>query len=115
MFGRITRMAFLKRILVYVVTLPFSILLVAVAWLFLAPERLYHCWDDAPPFLISWYPPFIHPESNSLDGNLRDYYLWPEWTVYCIWFSFVGLAFLLPAFVAWQFGRAAVRGSFLVK
>jgi hypothetical protein len=28
-------------------------------------DRLYDCWDDAPPFAISWTPPFIHPWANS--------------------------------------------------
>ena len=58
-----------KRILVYLALLPFSFLLFALGWMFVAPSCLYHCWDDAPPFVISWYPPFIHPWADSTDGK----------------------------------------------
>src|SRR5688572_2498304 len=90
------RMRTSTRIFLYAGLVPLSFLLVATAWLVVAPGHLYHCWDDAPPFAISWYPPFIHSQFDSLDGNLRDYYIWPEWAVYSVWFAFVAIAFLLP-------------------
>ena len=65
-----------------------------------APGHLYYCWDDIPPFGISWHPPFIHPWANSADGKLRDYYIAPEWIVYLVWFLFITGAFLLPALYA---------------
>ena len=91
----------IKRIEAFFAVLPFSLLAFAVAWLCIAPDHLYHCWDDAPPFLISWCPPFIHPWANSVEGNLRDYFIWPWWSVYLIWFLFVGAVFLIPALAAW--------------
>jgi hypothetical protein len=91
-----------KRILIYLGLLPFSFLFFALGWLFIAPSSLYHCWDDAPPFVISWYPPFIHPWADSTDGKLRDYYLVPEWVVYLVWLSFIAGVFLLPALVVWR-------------
>jgi hypothetical protein len=94
-----------RRILTFFASLPFSFLFFSLAWLFIAPAHLYHCWDDAPPFLISWHPPFIHPWANSMDGNLRDYFIWPEWSVYLVWFSFVVGVFLFPVFGAWRFVR----------
>ena len=94
-----------SRILTFLALLPFSFLLFAVAWLLIAPEHLYHCSDDFPPFVISWCPPFIHPWANSTDGKLRDYFVWPQWSVYLIWFSFVVGVFLLPAFGAWKIVR----------
>src|SRR5438045_4361548 len=90
-----------KRVLVFLALLPFSFLLFAGTWLFFAPEHLYHCWDEAWPFLISWHPPFIHPWANSADGNLRDYFIWPEWSVHLVWFSFAIGIFVLPACVSW--------------
>ncbi len=85
-----------KGILIYLVLLPFSSALFAVAWAVIAPWKLYHCWDDAAPFLISWSPPFIHPWADSTDGVLRDYYLVPEWMVYGTWYGFIAGALLLP-------------------
>src|SRR5271157_1376352 len=55
--GNLVRMNTEKRILAFFALLPFSFLFFALAWLLIAPEHLYHCWDDAPPFLISWFPP----------------------------------------------------------
>ena len=107
MLGGITRMTTSKRILVYVAGLPVSFLLFATAWLFIAPTMLYHCWDDAPPFAISWSPPFIHPWADSLDGRLRDYYRAPEWVVYSVWFTFIGGVFVLPALLV---SRRSPRG-----
>jgi hypothetical protein len=96
-----------KRILIYLALLPFSFLLFALGWLFIGPSCLYHCWDDAPPFVISWCPPFIHPWANSADGKLRDYYLAPEWFVYLVWFLFIAGIFLLPALLVWRLARNA--------
>jgi hypothetical protein len=94
-----------KRISYYLALLPFSFLLFALGWLLIAPTHLYHCWDDCPPFAISWCPPFIHPWANSTDGNLRDYYLAPEWLVYSVWLSCIAGIFLLPALVVWLLTR----------
>src|SRR5262249_32443011 len=68
-----------------------------------APRALYYCWDDAPPFLISWAPPFIHPES--FDGILRDYYRAPEWVVYTLWLAFISGVVVLPALFVWRVSR----------
>jgi hypothetical protein len=89
----------------YLFALPFSFGLFAIAWALLAPGHLYYCWDDAAPFLVSWYPPFIHPWANSTDGNLVDRYIAPVWVVYVVWLSFVAGAFVLPAVFAWRGGR----------
>jgi hypothetical protein len=94
-----------KRILVYLAILPFSFLLFALGWFFIAPSCLYHCWDDAPPFVISWYPPFIHPSAASTDGKPRDYYLAPEWLVYLVWVLFIVGVFVAPALVVWRVAR----------
>ena len=96
-------MVILKRIYLYGALLPCSALLFALAWIFIAPGHLYYCWDDAPPFVISWFPPFNHPWANSLDGRLRDYYIWPEWTVYTVWILLAVGIFLLPAILVWRF------------
>ena len=93
----------------YLFALPFSFGLFAIAWALLAPGRLYYCWDDAPPFLVSWYPPFIHLWANSTDGKLIDKYLVPGFVVYLVWFSFLAGAFLLPAIFAWR--RGGRRGA----
>ena len=82
----------------YLLLLLPSWFLFTLAWSFLAPDRLYHCYD-APPFEISCFPPFIHPWSNS--ENLRDYFIWPSWAVYFIWLLFVAGAFSLPALTLW--------------
>ncbi len=96
-----------KRILIYFALLPFSLLLFAIGWLVIGPSCLYHCWDDAPPFVISWCPPFIHAWANSSDRNLRDYYVAPEWIVYLVWLSFIAGILLFPTLVAWRTPRNA--------
>lgn len=96
-------MVILKRIFLYGALLPCSALLFALAWLIIAPGHLYYCWDDAPPFVISWFPPFIHPWADSLDGKLRDCFIGPEWTVYTVWILFAIGVFLLPAILIWRF------------
>ncbi len=95
----------LKRIYLFAALLPVSFLLFAMAWLIIAPEHLYHCWDDAPPFLISWAPPFIHPWANSINGNLSDYFIAPEWAVYLVWSAFVAGTFFVPALFVWRIVR----------
>jgi len=94
-----------KRIQIYLAMLPFSFLLFALGWLLVAPSHLYHCWDDAPPFVISWYPPFIHAWADSADGKLRDYYLVPEWVVYLVWLLFIAGIVVVPALVVWRLAR----------
>ena len=89
----------------YLFALLFSFPLFAVTWALVAPGHLYYCWDDAPPFLVSWSPPFIHAWANSTDGKLIDKYLVPGWVVYLVWFCFVAGAFLLPAIFAWRRGH----------
>src|SRR5712671_4267893 len=48
----------LKLVLVYLALLVPSFLVAAGLWTFLAPERLYHCSDEAP--LVTFIPPFAH-------------------------------------------------------
>jgi len=96
-------MTSLKRILVYLALLPVSFVGFAVAWALLAPSCLYHCWDDAPPFAVSWYPPFIHPWADSVDGVLHDFYRIPEWIVYTVWALFLVGIFTVPAVIVWRF------------
>ena len=96
-------MTFLKRMLIYLALLPVSCVGFAVAWALLAPSCLYYCWDDAPPFAGSWYPPFIHLWADSLDGKLHDFYRVPEWLVYSVWLLFIAGVLLVPAFVIWRF------------
>jgi hypothetical protein len=98
-------MRFFKRILIYLALLPVSLVGFAVAWALIAPSCLYYCWDDAPPFAVSWYPPFIHPWADSLDGKLHDFYRVPEWLVYAVWFLFIAGMFVIPAIVVWRFVR----------
>jgi hypothetical protein len=95
-------MTFLKRIPIYLALLPVSFLFFAVTWALLAPICLYHCWDDAPPFAVSWYPPFIHPWADSLDGKLRDYFIAPNWLIYSVWLLFIAGVLLVPAIVVWM-------------
>src|SRR5882762_7891018 len=96
-------MPYSKRIQIYLALLPVSFLVFAVAWALIAPVGLYHCWDDAPPFAISWCPPFIHPWADSLDGKLRDYFIAPGWLVYSVWLLFIAGVFVVPAFGVWRF------------
>ena len=84
----------LKLILAYVVLLVPSFLVTAILWSFVAPERFYHCWDDAP--LVTFIPPFVHPEF-ALNAREFDRYILSERTVYLIWFGFVAVAALVPA------------------
>ncbi len=93
------------KILAYLALCPFSFLLFAVVWLIVGPTLLYHCWDDAWPFVISWVPPFIHPWANSADGNLRDYYFVARWLVYLVWCSLIVGVLLLPALIVWRVAR----------
>lgn len=97
------RMPQFKLILIYLALLPGSFIGFATAWALLAPSFLYYCWDDAPPFLIAWYPPFIHPWVDSLDGKLHDFYRVPEGLVYTVWLTFVAGVLTVPAVVVWRF------------
>jgi len=83
-----------------------SLFVAAIIWLRVAPDRLYYCWDDAPPLLISWAPSFVHPWANT--GNLRDYFIWPWWAVYLVWFTLAAAAFLVPALIVWLCERKAM-------
>src|ERR1044072_6559662 len=69
----------------------------AFAWSAFAPDHLYDCWDDVP--FVTCIPPFVHPWANS--GKLVDYYIWPGWAVYSLWFGAIALTFVLHAFLAW--------------
>lgn len=88
-----------KRILAYLSLLPVSFIGFAIVWALLAPTCLYYCWDDAPPFSISWYPPFIHPWGDSVDGKLHDFYHVPEWLVYAVWLLFIAAMLITPAVI----------------
>ncbi len=85
-----------KPILRYLALLPLSFVGFAVLWAIVAPTCLYHCWDDG----LAWWPPFIHPWGDSLDGKLRDYYIVPGWLVHGIWLLFIAGALIVPAFLA---------------
>ncbi|MEO5803806.1 MAG: hypothetical protein ABIR24_09765 [Verrucomicrobiota bacterium] len=98
-----------KRLLAYTVFLLPSLFLMGIIWALVAPEHLYHCWDDAPPFMVSWFPPFIHRQANSVDGILLDYYIWPKYAVYSIWFLFVVTGFLLPVLSIIRISRLTRR------
>ena len=73
------------------------LLVAAVVWSAFAPERLYHCDDDMP--LLTCLPPFVHPWVNR--GATVDYYIWPAWTVYSLWFGIIALTFIFPALLGW--------------
>ena len=96
-------MLIFRRVLFYLAVLPYSMLAFGAVWALFAPDHLYHCWDDAPPFMVSWLPPFIHPWANSMDGQLRDYFIWPAWSVYLVWAVLTAVAFFIPAFAALTF------------
>lgn len=80
----------------YVVMLLPSLLIAATFWSFIAPDRFYHCSDDAPFNII---PPFAHVEYP------RDRYILPKATVYSIWFGFIAIATLVPALPVLFLGR----------
>jgi hypothetical protein len=94
------RMTSPERVQAYLLSLPLSFLVFASAWAMIAPNYLYHCWDDVPLFGVSWHPPFIHPWANSADGQLFDYYRVPEPLVYGVWLLFIAGVFVAPAWVA---------------
>jgi hypothetical protein len=94
----------LKLALAYIVMLLPSLLIAATFWSLLAPERFYHCSDDAPFNVI---PPFAHLEYPP------DRYILPKSTVYSIWFGFMTIAVLVPAVPVLFLGRCGglIRGA----
>lgn len=65
----------------YLILFSISLLIVSLAWSFLAQDRLYHCNDPFPPF--AFIPPFVHQEPAK--ENYGDYYIAPENEVYSLW------------------------------
>jgi hypothetical protein len=87
-----------KSIAVYLMLLVPSLGVAAVIWSIIAPDRLYHCWDDFP--IICFFPPFVHRDAAVYDHGrlvLHDYYIWPEAAVYAIWLAIVAVAAFIPA------------------
>jgi hypothetical protein len=87
----------------YVVLLVISLFLAAVFWSCIAPDQFYHMYYDAP--LITFIPPFSRNWADPTHGGLRDYFIWPPWIVYFLWFVFVLVAFALPALAIWVLHR----------
>ncbi len=87
----------LEYLTLLLVTVPVGMFI----WIKAAPGRMYYCWDEVPPIVISWFPPFIHPEANSLDGALVDHYIWPGWAVHLCWGGLAVIMLLLPAAAVW--------------
>ena len=104
-------------LLVYPMLLAPSLVLAAAVWLWLAPDRLYHCCDDVGPLpfpkslamvlrhpssaiaLVRFsLPPFVH--AGATMGSDFDHYIWPAPIVYLTWLGLLGVALLLPALVA---------------
>jgi|GEM_PF-4134195 len=86
----------------YLLLLVPSFIVVAVIWSCVAPDRFYHCWDNAP--LVTFIPPFVHPEFP-LSQQEFDHYIWPARTVYAIWFGFIAFAVFMPAMPLMFFRR----------
>ena len=84
-----------KLMLAYVAMFVPSLIAAAAIWSFVAPDRFYHCWDDAP--FVTFFPPFVHPDFT-FSQQLRDYFILPPKTVYSIWLGFVAAAATAPAF-----------------
>ena len=76
------------RFLAYLALLLPSVLISAVAWQFLAVDRLYHCSDRVP--LLDFVPPFVHSVPD-------DHYIASPLVVYVVWLLLVAIASLLPA------------------
>ena len=89
-----------RPVVAYAILLVPSLLLFGLVWIGIAP-RIYHCWDDGLA------PPFVHLGADSLDGQLCEYWIWPRWAVYCVWYALWVLAILLPVFAVWYGGRVA--------
>jgi hypothetical protein len=80
-----------------------SLLVAAMAWSWIAPDRLYYCWDDAP--IVAFVPPFVHPEHPPSSTDF-DHYIAAMSTVYGVWFGFVGLALMAPGLPLWLMWRS---------
>jgi len=80
-----------------------ALFLAALSWSFVAPDHLYHCWDDAP--LVTFMPPFVHPAYST--GQQADYFIWPPILVYALWSLLVTLAILLPLVPLLLYHRAS--------
>jgi len=90
-----------KLMLAYAAMVVPLLVVAAVIWAFIAPDRFYHCWDDTP---LTFIPPFVHPEFK-LNERVRDYFILPPKMVYGIWFAFVGVAAVVPVVVLAAFVR----------
>jgi hypothetical protein len=116
-----------KRIMAYIVLAIPLLVLSAAVWSWFAPDRIYHCSDDAGSIPLSksmtlvftqplgaasliFYasPPFVHAGAKM--GDDVDHYIWPAPIVWLIWLSFVACAFSLPALVIRMFSRFYERG-----
>ena len=71
-------------------------------WTVIAPEHFYHCWDDIP--IVTFIPPFVHEADVYERGRLvlHDYYIWPAWAVYTIWFCLVIIGVAVPSLLFWR-------------
>ena len=112
-----------KRILVYIVLVIPLLVLGAAVWSWFAPDRIYHCSDDAGSiplaksmtmvfthpltavFLLYYAsPPFVHAGARMGDNDV-DHYIWPAPIVWLIWLTLVACAVLLPVLVMRMFSR----------
>jgi hypothetical protein len=93
-------------------------MLAAAIWLWVAPDRIYHCSDDVGPIApYEWLTPgilrnpfglfhmilfasprFVHAGMKMGENNV-DHYIWPAPLVWLIWLGFVAGAFLLPVLI----------------
>jgi hypothetical protein len=100
------------------VMFPSSMLLVAGVWNSIAPDWLYHYRFGSPP-LANFIPPFLHPPNDNITAGMqRGYYIWPEWSVYVIWFGFIAVGLAVPAFIFWRVmrdGREARPSSSILR
>ena len=121
-----------RRASAYVALLAPSLVVASALWMWLAPDRLYHCWDDMGPMtpsqsatlvfshplgalglLINFVPPFVHSGGPRGDGE-SDHFIWPAPLVYLVWLGLAALAFLLPALIMRGFSRL-YRGDEKIK
>ncbi|HEY0455874.1 MAG TPA: hypothetical protein VGE41_05835 [Verrucomicrobiae bacterium] len=63
----------------------------AFVWSCIAPDRFYHCWDDAP--IATFIPPFVHPQFYL--GSPQDYYILAKPLVYLLWTGFLAGAIFM--------------------
>ncbi len=96
----------LQLIMIYGLLLMPSLFVAAGVWSCFAPERLYHCWDDAP--FMCFVPPFVHPWADVHEGGKlvqHDYYIWPAAAVYAVWLVITAPAAIIPAIPLWKFWK----------